>query len=98
MSVAKYVPQPLEQNTLNVNSMIDLSSMCFYLSRLLTPISRFAKVKSLKYLCRLTIREIVVADLIAALPVPPRLQQYLKAGPYYDANEEQDIENCYLAH
>lgn len=60
--------------------------------QLLTPTSRFAKVKSLKYICRLTIREIVVPDLIAALPVPPSIQLYLKAGPYYDAIEEQDSE------
>lgn len=59
--------------------------------RFLSPVSRLARVKSLKYLCRMTIRECVVADLISNMQVPPRIQQYLKAGPYYDRNEEMDV-------
>lgn len=56
--------------------------------RLLTPISRLANVKSLKYLCRMTIRNCVVKELIPSIPLPMRIQQYLMSGPYYDSDED----------
>nr|XP_039259768.1 uncharacterized protein LOC120336211 [Styela clava]XP_039259769.1 uncharacterized protein LOC120336211 [Styela clava] len=56
--------------------------------RLLTPISRMSKIKSLKYMCRMTIRNCVVAELIPSISVPPKIQQYLMSGPYYDTDED----------
>lgn len=56
--------------------------------RLLTPVSRLSKVKSLQYNCRMVIRNLVVPDLISELSIPPKVKKYLLDGPYYDAKEE----------
>uniref|UniRef100_H2YM61 Suppressor of cytokine signaling 7 n=1 Tax=Ciona savignyi TaxID=51511 RepID=H2YM61_CIOSA len=56
--------------------------------RLLTPISRFSCVKSLKYYTRFVIRDTVPYDSIALLQIPPALKEYLLNSPYFDSNED----------
>uniref|UniRef100_F6QHE0 Suppressor of cytokine signaling n=1 Tax=Ciona intestinalis TaxID=7719 RepID=F6QHE0_CIOIN len=56
--------------------------------RLLTPISRFTCVKSLKYYVRFTIRDSVPYDSITNLPIPHDLKEYLLNSPYFDATED----------
>ncbi|XP_078482040.1 suppressor of cytokine signaling [Ciona intestinalis] len=56
--------------------------------RLLTPISRFTCVKSLKYYVRFTIRDTVPYDSITNLPIPHDLKEYLLNSPYFDATED----------
>lgn len=53
----------------------------------MTPVSRFSKVKSLQYVCRLTIRQHILGNSIDALSVPQKLKDYLMAATYYDPSE-----------
>ena len=59
-----------------------------YISRLLTPISRFSCVKSLKYYCKFVIREHILIDAIPQLTLPKTLKKYLLKSPYFDETED----------
>ncbi|KAJ2954277.1 hypothetical protein O0L34_g2528 [Tuta absoluta] len=51
--------------------------------QLLYPVSRFKRVQSLQHLCRFVILKNVRRDLVASLPLPRRLLDYLNANHYY---------------
>lgn len=57
--------------------------------QLLHPVSRFKQVQSLQHICRFIILKMVRRDLIATLPLPRRLIDYLSTPHYYS---EQLIE------
>jgi len=59
--------------------------------RLLTPLSRFNHVRSLKHSCRFVIRWTVPHHRVCELPVPPNLHSYLRQSPYYDPKEERVV-------
>lgn len=57
--------------------------------RLLTPVSRFSKVKSLQHMSRLVIRNSVNRHQIDMLPLlPPHLLLYVQRSPYFDPKED----------
>ncbi|KAL1117177.1 hypothetical protein AAG570_004504 [Ranatra chinensis] len=51
--------------------------------QLLHPVSRFKHVQSLQHMCRFVIVKTVRRDLIASLPLPRRLIDYLSSPHYY---------------
>ena len=44
------------------------------------PLSRFSELKSLKHLCRFTLREAIRFDQIERLPLPDAIKVYLRAN------------------
>ena len=50
--------------------------------RLTRPVSRFAQVRSLQYLCRFLIRESIRLDHIRRLPLPLAIKEFLEECPY----------------
>lgn len=56
--------------------------------RLLSPVSRFARVKSLQHNCRLVIRGVVPKYQIWKLPLPYHMVKYLQRSPYFDPKED----------
>lgn len=50
--------------------------------RLTRPVSRFAQVRSLQYLCRFLIREYIRVDHIRQLPLPTAIKDFLEECPY----------------
>ena len=50
--------------------------------RLTRPVSRFAQVRSLQYLCRFLIRESIRLDHISQLPLPTVIKEFLEERPY----------------
>merc|ERR1711862_161466 len=61
--------------------------------QLLHPVSRVKKVQSLQHMCRFVILKLVPRDHVDQLPVPKRIEDYLKTPNYYSENiteEEED--------
>jgi suppressor of cytokine signaling 6/7 len=50
--------------------------------RLTRPVSRFAQVRSLQYLCRFLIRQYTRVDHIRQLPLPTSIKEWLEERPY----------------
>ncbi|CAH1993511.1 unnamed protein product [Acanthoscelides obtectus] len=59
--------------------------------QLLHPVSRFKQVQSLQHMCRFVIHKNVRRDLIAHLPLPRRMIDYLNTPHYYSEHFAADF-------
>ena len=50
--------------------------------RLINPVSRFARVRSLQYLCRFVIRQYTRVDFVQNLPLPSTLKDWIERNQY----------------
>nr|CAH7724297.1 unnamed protein product [Callosobruchus chinensis] len=62
--------------------------------QLLHPVSRFKQVQSLQHMCRFVIHKNVRRDLIAHLPLPRRMIDYLNTPHYYTENFAADLSSA----